>query len=138
VSDSPFGRLIEAIDSRDVDAVLALATPDIRFLFVDGRRGEDADALRAVLTEFFGELYSTDHRLTSQWYVDDVWIAEVEADYELRDHLRLHALPRALVVRKSAEGITDLRVYGAHEHRLTDRQTREHGLLVGGHWIPPL
>jgi hypothetical protein len=117
---------------------MALATSDIRFLVVDGRRAEGAEAVRAILTSFLGELRSTTHRVTSEWHVDDVWIAEVEADYELRDYLQLRALPRVFVVRTSAEGITDVRAYGAHERQLTEHRTAEEGMWIGDRWIPPL
>jgi hypothetical protein len=87
---------------------------------------------------FLGELRATRHRITAQWHIDDVSIAEVEADYELRDHLELRALPRVFVVRTSADGITDVRVYGAHEHALTEHRTGDEGMWVGGRWVPPL
>jgi hypothetical protein len=127
-----------AIDSRDVDAVLALAGPELRLLVVDGRRVEGAEAVRALMAAFLGELRATRHRITSHWHLDDVWIAEVEADYELRDHLELRALPRVFVVRASAEGITDIRAYGAHERALTEHSTGWEGMWVGGRWVPPL
>jgi len=138
VSDSPVDRLLAAIDSLDVGAVMALVAPDIRFLIVDGRRAEGAESVAAILTGFLGELRATTHRVTGAWHVDDMWIAEVQADYELRDHLQLRALPRVFVVRASAEGITDLRVYGAHERPVTEHRTGEEGTWFGGHWVPPL
>jgi len=138
VSDSPIDRLLAAIDSRDVNAVMALAAPDIRLLVVDGRRGEGLDSVRAIVTAFLGSLRSTSHRITSSWHLDDVWIAEVEADYELPDYLELRALPRVFVVRARNGEITDLRVYGAHERPVTEHRTGEEGMWIGGHWVPPL
>lgn len=138
MSQSPIERLLAAIDALDVDALMALTSPDIRILVVDGRRGEGTDAVRALMASFLGQLRSTQHRVTSQWRIDDVWIAEVDVDYELHDYLQLRALPRVFIVRAGEEGISEVRVYGAHEHVLTEHRTGEEGMWIGGHWIPPL
>jgi hypothetical protein len=94
--------------------------------------------VRRLLTAFISTLRSTSHRITAQWHEDDAWIAEVEANYELQDYLQLNGLPRAFVLRLGPEGITDFRVYGAHEQPLTDHRTGEEGMWVGGRWVPPL
>lgn len=138
VNESPIEQLLKAVDELDVDAAMALAVPDIRFLMADGRRGEGAEAVRELVTDFFSTLRSTTHRITAQWHEADVWIAEVDASYELRDYLKLTALPRAVVVRMRPDGIADLRVYGAHERPLTEHRTGDEGMWVGGRWIPPL
>jgi SnoaL-like domain len=130
--------LLAALDARDVEAVLALAAPDIRYLFADGRRGEGADAMREAMTAFLGALRSASHDVVHEWHVDDTWIAEVTADYELRDHFRLSALPRVVIVRTGAEGMTEVRAYGAHEHPLAEHRTGEEGMVLGGRWIPSL
>lgn len=136
--DSPIQRLVDAMDGRDVDALVNLLAPGGRLMTADGRRAEGAEAVRALLIEFFGALRSTSHRITAEWHQDNVWIAEIDASYELRDWLQLNDLPRVFVVRASPEGIDDLRVYGAHEHALTDHRTGEEGMWVGSRWIPPL
>lgn len=138
MSDSPVEQLLAAIDALDVDATMALMAPDVRLLAVDGRRGEGTNAVRRLLTAFISTLRSTSHRITAQWHEDDAWIAEVEANYELQDYLQLNGLPRAFVLRLGPEGITDFRVYGAHEQPLTDHRTGEEGMWVGGRWVPPL
>ena len=138
MNESPIEQLLKAVDELDVDAAMALAAPDIRFLMADGRRGEGAEAVRELLTDFLSTLRSTTHRITAQWHEADVWIAEVDASYELRDYLKLTALPRAVVARTGPDGIADLRVYGAHERPLTEHRTGEEGMWVGGRWIPPL
>lgn len=135
---TPIKQLLDAIDARDVDAVMAQFGPDPRALVVDGRRAEGTDAVRELLTTFLAMLRSTAHRITDQWRVDEVCIAEVEADYELQDWLQLNALPRAFILRLQGERIVDLRVYGAHEQPLSDIPTGEEGLWVGRRWIPPL
>ena len=136
--DSPIQRLVQAMDARDVDALASLFAPGGRLMTADGRHAADTEAVRAVVTEFFGALRSTTHKVTAEWHQDNVWIAEIDASYELRDWLQLKDLSRVLVVREGPEGIDDLRVYGAHERALTDHPTGEEGMWVGMRWIPPL
>ena len=138
MSNSPIEQLLEAIDRLDVDGVSALLAPDARCLSADGRRAEGREAVRELIGDLLTRLRSATHRITSQWRVDDVWIAEVDANYELQDWLQLNDLPRVFVLRMGAEGIADLRVYGAHEHPLTEHRTGEEGMWVGSRWIPPL
>jgi hypothetical protein len=138
MSSSPVEQLLGAIDRCDVDAVMALSAPDVRLLTVDGRRAHGTGAVRELLTKFLGQLRSSSHTITAQWHVDDVWIAEVDVSYELQDWLRLEGLPRVFVARMGPGGIADLRVYGAHEHPLSDHRTGEEGMWIGNRWIPPL
>jgi hypothetical protein len=42
------------------------------------------------------------------------------------------------VLEGGPNGVTALRVYGAHEPSLTDMEGTEEGLHIGGRWIPPL
>jgi hypothetical protein len=86
----------------------------------------------------FAALRATSHRITAQWHQNDVWIAEVDASYELQDWLRLDNLPRVFVLREGSEGIADLRAYGAHEHPLAEHRSGEEGMWIGGRWVPPL
>jgi hypothetical protein len=129
---------MQAMDARNVDAMMALVASDARLMTADGRHAVGANAVRQLLDDFFGQLRSTTHKVTAQWHEDDVWIAEVEASYELRDWLQMNALPRVFIVRRGAEGITDIRAYGAHERPLTEHRTGEEGMWVGSRWIPPL
>jgi hypothetical protein len=142
VSDSPIEQLLRALDSLDVDAAVALMTPDCRLRTADGRRAVGADAVRELLTEFVAAVRSMTHRITGHWHEHEVWIAEVEADYELQDWLKLTALPRAFIVRTRAGALADIRAYGAHERPLADHNATAEGtcdgLLIGGRWIPPL
>jgi hypothetical protein len=138
VDESPIARLLDALDRLDIDAAMAMFAPDGRLLTVDGQRGEGIDAARGVLTAFLSAVRSTAHRITAQWREDNVWIAEVDADYVLRDWLQITARPRAFILRDGPDGIIDLRVYGAHEQSFTDRKNAEAGTWVGERWIPPL
>lgn len=138
MSGSPLEQLMQAMDTRDVDAMMALVASDCRLMTADGRHAEGSDAVRALLMEFFGALRSTTHKITAEWHQDDVWIAEVKASYELHDWLQMNALPRVFIVRVGRDGIADIRAYGAHERPLTEHRTGEEGMWVGSRWIPPL
>jgi hypothetical protein len=138
MSESPIAQLLAAFDTLDVEAVAALFASDARILTADGRRGEGLDGVRALIADVSASLSSTAHRITAEWHQGNVWIAEVEADYDVRDWLELKALPRAFVLRDGREGIVELHVYGAHEHPLTEYPTGEQGMRVGGQWMPPL
>lgn len=138
MDDSPITKWLDAVDMLDVDAASAMFSADARLLTADGRRAEGFGAVRALLADYLAALRSTSHRITAQWHEDDVWIAEVEANYELRDWLQISALPRAFFLREGPGGIADLRVYGAHEHSLADHPTGEEGMWIGERWIPPL
>jgi hypothetical protein len=138
VEESPIEQLLAAIDRLDAEAAIDLLGADCRLLTVDGRRAEGRQAVGRLLTDFLATLRSTTHRVTAQWHQDNVWIAEVEATYELQDWLQIPALPRAFVLRDGPHGFVDLRVYGAHERPITDHRTGEEGMLIGDRWIPPL
>jgi hypothetical protein len=135
---SPLDAFLRAVDELDADAVMALMAPDCRLLTADGRRAVGTEGVRALIGGFLATLYSTTHRVTAQWHVDDVWITEVDADYEFKDRLRIGNLPRAFVARGGPDGLGDVRVYGAHEDRLDDADESGQGLMFAGHWLPPL
>lgn len=137
MAGSPLERFLRAVDDLDADAAMAVLAPDCRILMADGRRATGPDAVRALLADFLATLHSTAHRVTAQWHVDGTWIAEVDAAYEFRDGLRIAGLPRALVARESSDGLSDVRVYGAHERPLDDDASGR-GLMFAGHWMPPL
>jgi hypothetical protein len=137
VSSSPIEQLLDSFDSLDVEAALVLFAPDGRLLTVDGRRAQGIDQIKQVIDSFLSELRSTSHRITSQWQDADAWIAECEATYELKDDLLIRDLPRAVIARVGPGGLTDVRVYGAHEHSLAEHHI-DRGMWVGGRWIPPL
>ncbi|HEY1590814.1 MAG TPA: nuclear transport factor 2 family protein [Solirubrobacteraceae bacterium] len=138
MSDSPIDTLLNAFDRLDVDSVLASCAPDIRVRTADGRSAEGKDAVRELIASLVSELRSTSHRILAEWHVDDVWVAEVESSYELRDWLQLNGLPRAYVVHEGPDGIREVHAYGAHERPLTEHRTGEEGTWLGGRWIPPL
>jgi len=137
-SGTPIERLLAALDALDLEAVLALLAPDCALLLADGDRAQGTDAVRAELSDLFEHLHSMTHRLTNQWHVDDVWIAEVEADYDMHDRSRVLRLPRALVARADHAGIAELRIYGAHEHAIYDHEQSDGSVVIGGRYMPSM
>jgi SnoaL-like protein len=138
VSDSPIEALLDAFDKLDVDGIVAMSAPEVRVRTADGRAAEGKEAVRRLLATLVSELRSMSHRIVAEWHVDDVWIAEVEASYEMQDWLRLNGLPRAYVVHEGPDGIREVHAYGAHERPLTDHRTGDEGMWIGERWIPPL
>jgi SnoaL-like domain len=135
---SPLDRLLEALDALDVDAAMAMVAPDGRILTADGRRAEGADGVRDLVSDFLSTLRATTHRVSAEWHLDDVWIAEVDATYELRDGLQTGALPRAFILRDGPDGLSDVRVYGAHELPLSEFAIAQGPIRIGGRWVPAL
>jgi SnoaL-like domain len=138
VGQSPIEEFLGAVDRLELDAIMALMAPEVRVLVVDGRRAEGIDAVRQLFADFLGQLRATTHRITAEWHEDEVWIAGVDASYELRDWLQLNGLPRAFIVRAGPDGVCELNAYGAHEHQLSNHPTGGKALRVGGRWVPPL
>jgi hypothetical protein len=138
VTESPIDQLLGAVDRLDVEAAMALMAPGCHLLTADGHRAEGTDAVRELLTDFVATLRSAKHRVTAEWHQDDVWIAEVDVSYELKDWLKTGALPRAYVVRDGPDGFLELHVYGANERPLADHRSGEEGMRLGGRWLPPL
>ena len=138
MAESPIAQLLAAIDELDVEAATALYARDASLRTADGQRADGIEAVRKLLTDFVGGLRWTTHRISAQWHEDNAWIAEVEAEYGLRDGQQTTSLARAFVLRQGPEGIADLRVYGARERPLADQPTGGLATFVRGRWIPPL
>jgi hypothetical protein len=138
VDESPIAQLLGAVDEFDAEAAVALFAREARLLTVDGRRAVGTDAVRELLADLFNVLRSCTHRITAQWHQQDVWIAEVDVTYELKEDLTKITRPRAFVLHDGPDGFVDLHVYGAHERPLADHRTAEGEMRLGGRWIPPL
>jgi hypothetical protein len=137
-TDSPLLVLIAALGRRDVDAAMALLSPNCRFSTADGRRADGVPGVRELLSRFLSDLRSASYEVTAQLHQDNLWCAEVLATYEMRDRMRLEGLRRAFVMQTDGTGVTDVRVYGAHERRLTDYRTGAESYRLGGQLILPL
>lgn len=138
MAGSPIKELLDAVDTLDVDRVMALTAPSPQILIADGRRAQGIDGVRALLGELLATLRVARHQITAEWRQEDVWIAEVDASYELRDGTQTAMLPRAVIGRFGPDGVSELHIYGAHEHPLAEQEDAQGGLIVGGRWIPPL
>jgi SnoaL-like domain len=138
VEESPFAGLLAAVDQLDHDAVMALCAENCYMTTNDGRHAEGRQAVGQLLKDFFSQLRSTTHRITSQWHDGGTWIAEVLATYELRDFLLIEDLPRAFFVQVADDGIASVRTYGANERPLSDHATGDELTRVGGRPFLPL
>jgi ketosteroid isomerase-like protein len=138
VSASPIERLLAAFDKLDAERAVAGMAEDCSLLAVDGRRADGRDGVRDLFAAVIAQLHSTSHRLTDQWHVGDVWIAEVEANYVLVDRLELHDVPRVFILHERDGATTDVRIYGAHERKLSEHGSGDGSLHVAGRWMPPL
>jgi ketosteroid isomerase-like protein len=137
--DSPLAAVLEAIDALDVDAFVSLFAPDGNLLTTNGTVGHGTEHVRAVIGDFIGELYGTTHTVTAQWHPEDgVWIAEVDATYDVKQHGRLGPYPRAVVLHQGPGGITELRFYGMHELPLATSTRPYQDVVVDGHWLATL
>lgn len=136
--ESPIEQFLAAADGLDLDGVMSTLTSDSRLLMPDGRRVVGSQSIREILADFFSNLRSMTHEVQEQWHVEDVWIAEASASYELRDWHRFEGLPRAVISRLGEGGIVDLRIYGASEQALAERLTHDEPTRTGGRWVFPL
>jgi SnoaL-like domain len=138
VAGSPIEALLGSFDALDLEAVMAQVAPGGGLSTADGRRAEGKDAVREVVADLFAQLRSASYRIVTQWHVDDVWIAELEVDYELQDFMLLKGRRRAFILHQGPDGIADLHVYGEHERPVGEHRTGEEGMWIGDRWIPPL
>jgi ketosteroid isomerase-like protein len=138
VPGSPISAVLDALDALDIDAMAAQFSPQVRLLRTDGRAASGIEAVRDALSEFVSELRATTHSTTAEWHPEDgVWIAELDATYELRDGERHGPYRRAVVLRANDQGITDLRFYGSHELPLTAHRPYQE-VRAGTHLLPTL
>jgi hypothetical protein len=122
---SPIEGLLATLDGLDGQAVAGLFAPGGRRLVADGRRSTGTAAIIGLLSDCLAKLRSSKHNITAQWNPErSVWLAEGDADYELRDWLQLSGLPCVFVVRLGPDGIEGLRVYDAQDQELFDRCRR--------------
>lgn len=136
---SPIATVLKAIDALDVETFTGLFAPEGRLMTVDGRIANGAAELRQVISRFIADLRATSHRQTAEWHPEpDVWIAELEATYELTNYAQLGPYARAIVLRDGSDGIRELRIYGLHERPLIDSTRGYQEVFGAGHWLPTL
>jgi hypothetical protein len=138
VAGSPISVVLDALDALDIDALVAQLAPGSCLLRTDGRAAEGTDEVRSALGEFVSELYGTTHSISDEWHPEDgVWIAEMEATYEMKNGTRHGPYKRAVVLRADERGITDIRFYGSHELPLNAHRPYQE-VRAGTHWLPTL
>jgi limonene-1,2-epoxide hydrolase len=140
VSDTPMQAILNALDALDLEAAVEMFAPDatLTTLFGD-ETAQGHDRIRAVLGEFLQGLHTTNHALVSEWNPEaGVWIAEMSATYELSDYSRRGPFRRAIILRVGDGGITDMRIYGAHERPLSESGRPYEEVRAAGGWLPTL
>ena len=138
--DSPLQAVLSALDALDVAGAAAMFAPGGVLTTVFGERAEGQDRVRTLLEAFVQELRATKHALTREWNPDaETWIAAVTATYELADRSLRGPYERALILRHSGDGISELRIYGQHELPLAE-SGRPYSEVHGAHhgWLPTL
>jgi ketosteroid isomerase-like protein len=132
-------EVLRALDALDLDSAVALFAPDASLTTAFGDAAQGRDRVRDVLGEFLRELRATHHEITSEWHPEDgVWIAEMSATYELSDFSQRGPYQRAIILRASDGGITEMRIYGAHELRLPEAGRQYAEVRAAGGWLPTL
>jgi hypothetical protein len=140
VPDTPMQAVLNALDALDLDSAVGMFAPDgtLTTLFGD-ETAEGHDRIRAVLGEFLQGLRSNEHAIVAEWNPEDgVWIAEMSATYELSDFSRRGPFRRAIILRTGSAGITDMRIYGAHERPLSETGRPYEEVRAAGGWLPTL
>jgi hypothetical protein len=139
VPDTPMQQVLSALDALDLDRAVALFAPDASLTTDFGDKAVGRDRVRDVLGEFLHELRATHHEITTEWHPEDeVWIAEMSATYELSDYSRRGPYQRAMILRVGDGGIEDMRIYGAHEVRLSEAGRQYAEVRAPGGWLPTL
>jgi hypothetical protein len=140
VPDTPMQAVLNALDTLDLDSAVGMFAPDgtLTTLFGD-ETAQGHERIRAVLGEFLQGLRASQHATVSEWNPeDDLWIAEMTATYELSDYSRRGPFRRAIILRAGAAGITEMRIYGAHERPLSEAGRPYEEVRVAGGWLPTL
>ena len=139
MEQSPLAEVLAAIDHLDIERVVALSAPDCRLTTVDRRQAHGRAEAGQLLSRFLSQVRSTRHEITSQWHVDDTWIAEVLASYEMQNWLKIEALPRVFVLQSGPDrGSRTYRVYGTNEHDLSGQGSGDETERIGGRLVLPL
>lgn len=117
---------------------MSMFAPNPSVMTPFGAEATGYEQVREALSEFFGELRTTEHLIAAEWNPEPgVWVAELSATYELQDYSRRGPYRRAVVVRAGDDGVTQLRIYGSHELPLLE--TGEYQEVRGPHgWLPTL
>lgn len=98
------------VDSGEIPRMAAWFSPDITLRFANWPAVRGRDAATAALAGFLARIRSVRHDLGPCIPSDDAVFVEACVSYTL-DENRVVTLPSATFLRRSAAGITDLRIY---------------------------
>lgn len=102
--------IFAAFDAKDIEALSALVTDDVRLQLGNSDVVAGDDAFRAGLQAFFDSVRSFRHGVTDVWHDGDVLIAEIQVQYTRLDGGEL-TLPCCNVFRLRDGLVSDYRVY---------------------------
>ncbi len=116
MSDSPIRTVLRVIDLLDLEAAVAMFAPDATLVTAFGEHASGTEQVRGAFVDLLGGLRAAQHKVSGEWNPEPgLWIAEVTATYELTDFSRRGPFERAIILRSGDGGVTELRIYGAHE-----------------------
>jgi hypothetical protein len=139
VSESPIHAFLAAMATPDLDAALSLFAPEPTLGTAFGIEATGLKDVKTELGKYFAELRSAEHDVRSEWHPEPgVWIAELTATYELTDFSKRGPYRRAIIVRAEDDGIHELRIFGAHELRLSEGGLTYKDVRGPHGWLPTL
>lgn len=103
----------EAVDSLDIDRLLALHTADTRLAFANAPVVEGKEGFRAAISGFWSTIQSMSHRVTGAWSLHGgrVGIGELIVSYTRGDGSQ--AIVKACTVLRRRDGqVLDIRIHG--------------------------
>jgi len=104
-------RAFALVDSMDIDAYLAMYTPDGRFTFGNAPAAEGKDAVRAGLEAFYGSIAGMSHAFVGKWWAEpEVGIVEAVVTYTRKDSSTI-SLPVTTIYRLRDGLAADVRVF---------------------------
>lgn len=100
----------KVVDRMDPDAFAELFSEDGLFRFGNWPSVKGRGEISAFVAEFFTSIKALKHRVTDDWRIEDVAIAEVEVTYTRHDDSTVD-LTAACIFRLQNEEIADYRIY---------------------------
>ena len=105
------GRFTKAIDTRDLDQLLAFFTPDAEFTYGNNPPMVGHDGIRAGIGAFFAGISAISHEVVGGWSPrESVIVAEFRTTYTRLDGVPV-TLPGAGVLELDGERARLYRVY---------------------------
>jgi ketosteroid isomerase-like protein len=102
--------LFRAIDSKDVDGLLAHMAPEVTQRFGNQAPLRGHEEIRAANEAFFGAIDSLSHEITGLWEWDGTIVVRIDATYVRADRLAV-TVPAVSILTESNGLIVDYEVF---------------------------